>query len=96
MDERARGYEYEPFWNGYAWGYRRREEAELRTMDDHVLRLVDPEAPGNLQWLLRVYPGVVYRRLSHLLLTPLRQAIHDGPVALLRYFYKVARNSMRS
>ena len=65
--------------------------------DNFILNQIDPTAPGNLEWLLQVHPDLVYRRLPHLIVnvTPLRQAARDGPVALLRYFYRVARRAMR-
>ena len=67
----------------------------LREFDDYVLSTYDATVPGNLRFLLQVYPDLVFRRLSHLLITPLRQAIRDGPLALTRYFFDVARRAMR-
>lgn len=69
--------------------------AELNALDDYILGMVDPQAPGNLGWLLQVYPDLVMRRLSHLLVTPFRAAIRGGPLAVVRYFWRVARSALR-
>lgn len=40
------------------------DEANLRTFDDWIAARVDPRRPGNLAWLMQVYPGFVERRIN--------------------------------
>lgn len=42
-----------------------RDKAELAKFDDYVSTMIDPREPGNLQWLMEVYPNFVTRRLQH-------------------------------
>ena len=73
---------------------RRKEQEELRMFDDYVRGVIDENAPGNLQWLMQVYPEYVSRHLSRLIM-PLRIALRTGPIALLRYILAVARNATK-
>ena len=65
----------------------------LREFEDYVSSLVDLTKPENLRWLYRVHPDLVMRRFMHLVTTPLYDAIHNGPLALIRYVVQVARTA---
>ena len=41
-------------------------EKDLEAFDAYVNTLIDPRKPGNLQWLLEVYPDFVYRRVKQI------------------------------
>ena len=41
-----------------------KRQAELADFDRYVNTLVDPKKPGNLKWLMEVYPEFVYRRIA--------------------------------
>ena len=41
-----------------------RDQAELAKFDDYVETLIDPRMPGNMKWLMEVYPDYVSRRLQ--------------------------------
>ena len=41
-----------------------KDQAELAKFDDYVSSMIDPREPGNLQWLMEVYPSFVTRRLQ--------------------------------
>jgi hypothetical protein len=41
-----------------------RRQAELVDFDRYVNTLVDPHKPGNLKWLMEVYPEYVHRRIA--------------------------------
>ena len=41
-----------------------KDQAELADFDRYVNSLVDPRKPGNLKWLMEIYPEFVNRRLS--------------------------------
>ena len=40
------------------------DQAELAKFDEYVESLIDPRQPGNMQWLMSVYPDYVERRLQ--------------------------------
>ena len=42
-----------------------KDKAELAKFDDYVSSMINPREPGNLQWLMEVYPNFVTRRLQH-------------------------------
>ena len=41
-----------------------KDQSELADFDRYVNSLVDPRKPGNLKWLMEIYPEFVNRRLS--------------------------------
>ena len=41
-----------------------KRQAELADFDRYVNTLVDPKKPGNLKWLMEVYPEFVHRRIA--------------------------------
>ena len=41
-----------------------KRQAELASFDRYVNMLVDPKKPGNLKWLMEVYPEFVHRRIA--------------------------------
>lgn len=41
-----------------------KKQAELADFDRYVNTLVDPKKPGNLKWLMEVYPDFVHRRIA--------------------------------
>jgi len=41
-----------------------KEQAELADFDRYVNSLIDPRKPGNLKWLMEVYPQYVNRRIQ--------------------------------
>ena len=41
-----------------------RDMAELAKFDEYVETLIDPRQPGNMKWLMEVYPDYVSRRLQ--------------------------------
>jgi hypothetical protein len=41
-----------------------KDQSELADFDKYVNSLVDPRKPGNLKWLMEIYPEFVNRRLS--------------------------------
>lgn len=41
-----------------------KRQAELADFDRYVNKLVDPKKPGNLKWLMEVYPEFVHRRIA--------------------------------
>ena len=45
-------------------GMGHQDEANLRIFDDWIAARVDPRRPGNLAWLMQVYPGFVERRMN--------------------------------
>jgi hypothetical protein len=47
-----------------AYVKRMKDQAELAKFDDYVTTMIDPREPGNLQWLMEVYPSFVTRRLQ--------------------------------
>ena len=41
-----------------------KDQAELAKFDDYVESFIDPRQPGNMKWLMEVYPDYVSRRLQ--------------------------------
>jgi len=41
-----------------------KDQAELSKFDQYVESFIDPKQPGNMQWLMKVYPQYVQRRLQ--------------------------------
>jgi hypothetical protein len=41
-----------------------KDQAELAKFDDYVESFIDPRKPGNMKWLMEVYPDYVTRRLQ--------------------------------
>lgn len=41
-----------------------KRQAKLASFDRYVQTLVDPKKPGNLKWLMEVYPEFVHRRIA--------------------------------
>lgn len=41
-----------------------KDQAELAKFDEYVETLVDPRQPGNMKWLMEIYPDYVNRRLQ--------------------------------
>jgi len=41
-------------------------EADTANFDDYITRLVDFRKPGNLQWIMNLYPGYVERRVKQM------------------------------
>ena len=41
-----------------------RDMAELAKFDDYVESFIDPRQPGNMKWLMEIYPDYVNRRLQ--------------------------------
>ena len=41
-----------------------KQQAELANFDRYVNALIDPKKPGNLKWLMEVYPEFVHRRVA--------------------------------
>ena len=41
-----------------------KDQAELAKFDEYVETLIDPRKPGNMKWLMEVYPDYVERRLQ--------------------------------
>ena len=41
-----------------------KDQAELADFDRYVNSLIDPRKPGNLKWLMEIYPKFVERRIS--------------------------------
>jgi hypothetical protein len=41
-----------------------KKQGELADFDRYISTLVDPRKPGNLKWLMEVYPEYVHRRVS--------------------------------
>jgi hypothetical protein len=41
-----------------------KRQAELADFDRYVNKLVNPKQPGNLKWLMEVYPEFVHRRIA--------------------------------
>ena len=41
-----------------------KDQAELAKFDNYVESFIDPKMPGNMQWLMKVYPQYVRRRLQ--------------------------------
>lgn len=41
-----------------------KDQAELAKFDDYVESFIDPRMPGNMKWLMEVYPDYVERRLQ--------------------------------
>jgi hypothetical protein len=41
-----------------------KDQAELAKFDDYVETFIDPRQPGNMKWLMEIYPDYVTRRLQ--------------------------------
>lgn len=41
-----------------------KRQAELADFDRYINKLIDPRKPGNLKWLMEVYPEFVHRRIA--------------------------------
>ena len=41
-----------------------KDQAELAKFDDYVETFIDPRKPGNMRWLMEIYPDYVNRRLQ--------------------------------
>mgnify|MGYP003309130422 CR=1 FL=1 len=41
-----------------------KDQAELKKFDEYVESFIDPRKPGNMKWLMEVYPDYVNRRLQ--------------------------------
>lgn len=41
-----------------------KDQAELAKFDDYVESFIDPRMPGNMKWLMEIYPDYVNRRLQ--------------------------------
>lgn len=41
-----------------------KDQAELAKFDDYVESFIDPRQPGNMKWLMEIYPDYVSRRLQ--------------------------------
>jgi len=41
-----------------------KDQAELAKFDDYVESFIDPRQPGNMKWLMEIYPDYVNRRLQ--------------------------------
>jgi len=41
-----------------------KDQAELAKFDDYVESFIDPRKPGNMKWLMEIYPDYVNRRLQ--------------------------------
>ena len=42
------------------------ERKQLAEFDEYVAKLIDPKKPGNLQWLMNIYPEYVHRRIAQI------------------------------
>lgn len=42
------------------------KKKQLAEFDEYVAKLIDPKKPGNMQWLMNVYPEFVQRRIAQI------------------------------